>query len=243
MTKLLSTMVGLFCCTKFMFTQEIDLNQLKSKDRSAIVKEKPESVFKKNSLLLDVFAFSNFERFIKQPELYVTDASGNIIRSANSGLNGLKFDFNIPIGGQIEFFPIENWSAGLNVRNCKITYGFLSAERQVKTLNSQIIFNYHFPTGLTNSDISMGLGIGIYKESFSENTSYYSGKVFDYSTLIYSMKLNYRHIITKGLGVSTSLGTELYQYYYYYGSGSFIIGNTPFRVKPLISLGLFYKII
>lgn len=244
MKSLLNLTVCILFCAELIYSQEIDLNQVKAKDREVLEKDKSDGLFKKNSLVLDVFTFSNFERVTIKSRSYYKNAS---------------FDFNVPVGGQIEFFPFTNWSIGLNFRYSQLSYTntnyyiyyldtFTSTwSKSFKTLYPQLTFNYHFPTGFRKTDISMGMGIGIYSELYKYSDTYYFGEKGYYNSFSYSLRFNYRYRLYKGLGLSSSLGAELYQAQKYFGGdfpdvGGIDIGNIPFHVMPSLSLGIFYKI-
>ena len=250
MKKAFYTLALLFGST-YLNSQEIDLNQLKKKDREALEKEKITGIFKKNSLVVDLFAFSNFERFIAHPEQRITNQYGSVLKIIHP-----DFDFNPPFGAQIEFFASSNWGIGLNFRYGSLSYQFKDLDWQFfrsekfTTLNTQFATNYHLPTGFNKADIYIGLGLGMYKQTWSLKQTFQtenSSSSDKYLAFSYSFRSGYRFIITKRFGVNCNIGVELYQHPKYWKPfpevGQITIGNIRFNVTPSASVGVSYKIL
>jgi hypothetical protein len=212
------------CSVVSFYCQEIDFHQYKTqstdKDKAFIDSVYNNRVFKNKSLVVDLFAFSNFERLT-----YKFAANDKI-----------DFKFNLPFGCQLEYFLKKGLGIGILSRFSKFSYtrrsfdSMLGTEynQQVTTTNFNNLFVIYFHPAINSkkSDLSIGIGAGLssrfYERIESTGISWNSKN----QSGIGGLRIQYRSLIFSNFGISFSLGADI--------DGS---------ATPFTSLGLTYKIL
>jgi hypothetical protein len=211
-----------FCLlSTVIFSQELDLNQLKNKELKLLEKQKSGSVFKKNSLVLDGFTFSNFERFIQLSQF------------SQEEYQNAKFDFNLPFGGQLEFFVLNKIGIGLFTRHKILSFNEGSTNNNTNTVEkwftNQLMVYHHVPINSQKSDLSFGLGAGL--SIIRQQHSYYGNNEMSTNIFAGSFIINYRLPVTSKVGTLAAIGWD-FEY----------INSNSLHYLPFASIGLFYKI-
>jgi hypothetical protein len=230
MKSLLNLTVCILFCAELLYSQEIDLNNWNNRDKEKIEETRNVGLFKKNSLVFEVFLMSNFlDRYtIKSQQFY----------------ENAQFEFKWAYGAQLEYFISNNFGLSLLSRNSAISYkgtGYnynmvFNYNINVSTFSNQLILNFHVPINAEKSDLSFGIGSGISKIKDLNNDFGYEGL-----TLTNTFRVNYRILVLKNFGVNAAMGVDMCEGNIY-NQGSIKLFNTYWQFKPSASLGITYKI-